>query len=1064
MFNRIFILTFLLIFSQSSWSEDISESCGKEWQWSYPLPHGIEFTDIIWIPEQQQFVALAYNSLMTSPDGVNWQLSKIALDDISAIAWNGQKLVAIGGYYQMAVATSKDGNSWQQHPATNFEVPILSSTYPYQEDIMSSLINDMVWGDKQFIAVGYKGQIINSTDGITWTQQTSATNLRLNGIAYNGNIFVSVGDNGKIISSKDGINWQQQSSTKSNNLYSIMYNGNQFLVTGESGLILTSTDGINWHAANAGTNNIFEEVIWTGNKYIAIGKESKHSSGIIYSSQNGTSWSDQTPTEQKLSFIRNIAYNGSKMVALMRSHTISSDDGIKWLLPDEENTHFTDHHAIATNATETIIVGGNGSIFTSTDEKNWQYFSSFNDYNTSYNDVYWNGNQFLIAGDNGRLLSSSNRSNWQLESSGTQSNLNSIAWNEQTYVVVGDNGTVITSNTGINWVNQSSGISVQLNDILWTGTYFMAVGQNGIIIFSTDGENWQQINSGTTINLNAITYNGQQYVAVGENESIFMSNDATLWRQQFTQEGQNILYDVVWANNQFYAVGQSSLVFTSPNGITWTREHALPSSIHSKTIHWNNKRLLVAGFNGAVLSSSCYQNLNHKNTRVIIVAGGGDTTDPLWTATNMNANKAYRTLRLRGINRENIRYFNAVTSQDVDGDGNAANDIYAAPSSALLDDAIKNWAGSQVNSSTPLLVYLIDHGGPKRFYISKPKNTQADILTSTTLANWLNDLQEKTSARTTLIYDACNSGSFMEDLKVPDGKNYERINIFSSKADQVAYFGSQGQISFSSFFWGNTSYGYDVRQAFRKTQVALRSTTQSGNQNYQSAILDDNGDGLYDSHSDGSLASDTQLGIDAITAAAFPEIITGSTLGSTTISTNEEFFLYAKVDLPPQFINKVWVVAVPPKSNSIGDTPVINLPMAELSFNSASDRYESNKYKIGQTGQYTLSYFIEDDQGNISPNPKIEYLIVTSTVTTEKPTTILEQSNTIFDWAEINYAQYFTPPNQETWQVFEYLARYYPQTKTWLGAKDGHVYVYNEELKLLDAGKINDFMTLINNK
>jgi len=563
-------LLFLLVFiftSQISWSVEYSESCGKEWEWNYPLPHGIEFTDIIWIPEQQQFVALAYNSLMTSPDGVNWQLSKISLNEISAIAWNGQKLIAIGGYYQMAVATSKDGNSWQQHPSIDFDVPILSSTYPYQEDIFTSLVNDIVWGDKQFIAVGYKGQIISSADGITWAQQTSGTNLRLNGIAYNGNIFVSVGDKGKILSSKDGINWQQQSSTKSNNLYSIMYNGNQFLVTGESGLILTSTDGINWDTANAGTNNIFEEVIWTGNKYIAVGKESNHSTGIIYSSQNGTNWTDKTPTEQKISFIRNIAYNGSKIVALMRSHAISSDDGIKWLLPDEKNSHFTDHHAIATNTTETVIVGGNGSIFTSTDEKNWQYFSSFNDYNNSYNDVYWNSLQFLIVGDNGRLLSSPNRTDWQLENSGTQNNLNSIAWNEQKYVVVGDNGTIITSNTGITWENQLSGISSQLNDVLWTGTSFIAVGQNGIIIISTDGENWQQISSDTTINLNAITYNGQQYVAVGENASIFMSDNGTHWRQQFTQESQNILYDIIWANDQFYAVGQSSMVYSSPERI-----------------------------------------------------------------------------------------------------------------------------------------------------------------------------------------------------------------------------------------------------------------------------------------------------------------------------------------------------------------------------------------------------------------------------------------------------------------------------------------------------------------
>ncbi|MDM8561445.1 sulfatase-like hydrolase/transferase [Candidatus Parabeggiatoa sp. HSG14] len=52
------------------------------------------------------------------------------------------------------------------------------------------------------------------------------------------------------------------------------------------------------------------------------------------------------------------------------------------------------------------------------------------------------------------------------------------------------------------------------------------------------------------------------------------------------------------------------------------------------------------------------------------------------------------------------------------------------------------------------------------------------------------------------------------------------------------------------------------------------------------------------------------------------------------------------------------------------------------------------------------------------------------------------ESDTLFNWAEQNFPTYFSPPNALTQSIADYLARYYSETNTWLGTKNGIVYVY----------------------
>ncbi|MDR4515650.1 DUF3465 domain-containing protein [Nitrosomonas sp.] len=73
----------------------------------------------------------------------------------------------------------------------------------------------------------------------------------------------------------------------------------------------------------------------------------------------------------------------------------------------------------------------------------------------------------------------------------------------------------------------------------------------------------------------------------------------------------------------------------------------------------------------------------------------------------------------------------------------------------------------------------------------------------------------------------------------------------------------------------------------------------------------------------------------------------------------------------------------------------------------------------------------------------------------------LINSNKLFNFAEAAYPNYFDPAGVETTTLDEYLVRYYPSTDTYIGTKDGGVYVYGNVFGgLLKAGVITDFIEL----
>lgn len=71
----------------------------------------------------------------------------------------------------------------------------------------------------------------------------------------------------------------------------------------------------------------------------------------------------------------------------------------------------------------------------------------------------------------------------------------------------------------------------------------------------------------------------------------------------------------------------------------------------------------------------------------------------------------------------------------------------------------------------------------------------------------------------------------------------------------------------------------------------------------------------------------------------------------------------------------------------------------------------------------------------------------------------LVNSNKLFNFAEKSYPQFFSPAEMQTIALDGYLARYYPDTGTYIGTKGYDVYVYGDAFGgLLKVGVISDFI------
>lgn len=226
-------------------------------------------------------------------------------DYINSISHDG------GGNYiacgqSAKLATSSNGIKWTQQTVSGFTG--------------SATFKEAQYGNSLWVAVGQNNsgnpQISTSTDAITWVSRSStSTGTILHGVHYANGLWVAVGDSGHIETSTDGTSWTSQTSGLSEPLYAVHYdNGIWVAVGGNSGntKITTSTNGTSWTAQTAGTTGALHDVFYGGGYWCAVGEDA-----YVYTSTDGTTWVQQarmwTATSQHA---ESVVYDGSKWIAV----------------------------------------------------------------------------------------------------------------------------------------------------------------------------------------------------------------------------------------------------------------------------------------------------------------------------------------------------------------------------------------------------------------------------------------------------------------------------------------------------------------------------------------------------------------------------------------------------------------------------------------------------------------------------------------------------------------------------------------------------------------------------
>ena len=468
-------------------------------------------------------------------------------------------------------------------------------------------LTGVVRGDNGLVSVSADGRTLFSSDGATWSGNSTANTNALAGIAYGHGTYVAVGKAGTILSSSDGSTWTAQTSGTTNDLNAIDFANSLFVAVGAKGTIVTSPDGTQWTQASSGLPSFADlfAVKFGGGVFVAGG------TAYIASSADGITWTANFSTLGAP--ISALAYGGGQFIAYLGYDVGTSPDGLTWTAQGKAPFSNIQMYGLAFAAGDFVVVGDFGSIFASHDGVTWTSVPSGT--SASLRAVGAFGGTLYAAGDQGTVLTSTTATNWQTldATAGIAVQLNGLATGNGTFVAVGEpanaQGVIETSPDGVVWTPRSSGTTNRLNSVAFVKDRFLAVGTeySGVILSSPDGAHWSKQDLPTGSSPVMAAYGNQTFVVVGSDYQSFpdiglalTSADGVTWTPNSV--GSEALNAVAFVNNTFVAAGVG-VILTSPDGSHWTPQ--FEDTHYTLTgISYGNGHFVVVGYNPALSSKA----------------------------------------------------------------------------------------------------------------------------------------------------------------------------------------------------------------------------------------------------------------------------------------------------------------------------------------------------------------------------------------------------------------------------------------------------------------------------
>lgn len=267
-----------------------------------------------------RLVLISGNSSFVSLDGINWTKYTINSSHYNYrfVVFNGSEFVAWNGSYNY-IAKSTDGMNWTEYQRVNF----------------SNLISYFEYTGTEYVALSMSGTygFYTSPDAITWTLKSDIgslgnTNYHFSMCTKGPDKYVCMNSIGQIIYSTDLVSWTLMDSAipalvggSGNSGYGITYaNGlyNAVFSSSSSSWCWTawSEDGITWtKGTRDGAYGNWTNIKYLGDKWYIIAQNKKIS--VSEDGKHFTDFSGELPTDTSYSYLSGLFYGKDKLLLFM---------------------------------------------------------------------------------------------------------------------------------------------------------------------------------------------------------------------------------------------------------------------------------------------------------------------------------------------------------------------------------------------------------------------------------------------------------------------------------------------------------------------------------------------------------------------------------------------------------------------------------------------------------------------------------------------------------------------------------------------------------------------------
>ena len=324
------------------------------------------------------------------------------------------------------------------------------ATFIYNGSYYHLMTIDDINSEIQVVTSETVTESITTTFSNKWFKTIGRTSsVNINNIVYGNGKFVAVGDSGYVCYSTDGVSWTEITTFTAEKIVGITYGSNKFVCVDYQGYTFYSTNGINWTSGGRAYYSTSPYSIYYGNGKFLIG----NTSGRTFYSTNGTSWTRGGDVYSTSASVYGFAYGNGKFVALQPTSMCYSTDGINWTHATYE-THYDGMDSVCYGNGKFVAIGYRGRGYYSTDGITWTYFLGID--TSDFDSICYDNGKFIAVGQNGTVITSDDGVKWSNITSVSVNGLKAVCYGNGKFVAVGNNNEIVYSDFKKNYSFQTS--------------------------------------------------------------------------------------------------------------------------------------------------------------------------------------------------------------------------------------------------------------------------------------------------------------------------------------------------------------------------------------------------------------------------------------------------------------------------------------------------------------------------------------------------------------------------------------------------------------------------------